>query len=205
MSVAWSESLELLFKKSAEHFLCLRWTHDAAQRWCATRNSWLSIPVIVLSGLAGLGSVGSDSILPFQGAAVVVGFVSWIAGTLQTISAYYEFSRRAEAHRIAALNYEKLHRLIDFELKIDRAHRTPADQLIKQLKEEANRLNEISPQLPTAAIVEFKKAFPHAADDIAVPALLNGLEAVTINTTEAISTPLTHPPENSRVRVSLAV
>lgn len=204
MSVAWTESLELLFKKSAEHFLCLRWTHDSAQRWCATRNSWLSIPVIVLSGLAGLGSVGSEAILPFQGSAVLVGFISWIAGTLQTISAYYEFSRRAEAHRVAALNYEKLHRLIEFELKIDRAHRTPADQLIKQLKEEANRLNEISPQLPSHAILAFKKAFPQA--EIAVPALLNGLEAVEINTTEATtpSFPLTQV-QDSRVKVKLEV
>ena len=198
-SIEWSKSLEELFKKSAEHFLCLRWTHDAAQRWCATRNSWLSIPVIILSGLAGLGSVGSDSILPFTGATVVVGFVSWIAGTLQTISSYYEFARRAEAHRVAALNYEKLHRSIEFELQVDREHRTPADQLIKQLKEEANRLNEISPQLPEHAIVAFKKAFPNA--DIAVPALLNGLEAVEIRPP---ATPLT-PVSESRVKVRVEI
>jgi hypothetical protein len=194
---SWSDGLEKLFKKSAEHFLCLRWAHDAAQRYCATRNTWLSLPVIMLSGLAGLGSVGSNTLLPFHGSEILVGLISFSAGTLQTISSYFAFAKRAEAHRIAALSYEKLYRMLDFQLKIDRPHRTDPTTLITQLKEEADRLNEVSPQLPNFAIDLFKQKFGDVKD-VAIPAILNGLEAVEVAPPELV----VETPE-PRIRITL--
>ena len=144
------------------------------------RNSYLSIPVIILSGLAGMGSVGSENLLPFQNSNVLVGFISFIAGTLQTISSYYSFAKRAEAHRVSAISYERLHRMIEFELKIDREHRQKPADLIAKVKDEADRLNEISPLLPQHSIDIFKKTFPHAEDTLSVPALLNGLAPVEV-------------------------
>lgn len=199
---SWSDGLERLFKKSAEHFLCLRWAHDTAQRICATRNTYLTIPVIVLSGFAGLGSVGSTNLLPFQGNDIFVGLLSFTAGTLQTISSYFAFAKRAEGHRIAALNYEKLYRHIDFQLKIDRCHRSMPDELIKMLKDEADRLNEVSPQLPSYAIQEFKKRFGDVKD-VAIPSLLNGLEPVEVAPPDLIIQ--TPPTPTSRVKVHLEV
>lgn len=186
---SWSQSLEALFKKTAEHFLCLRWSHDNASRYCKTRNSYLSIPVIVLSGLAGLGSVGSENLLPFQNSNLLVGFVSFVAGTLQTISSYYGFAQRAEAHRVAAIQYERLHRMIEFELQIDRSHRTNPTELIKLLKEEADRLNEISPLLPQHSIEAFRKQFPDAETTVGVPSILDGLSPTPVSSTEHIPTP----------------
>jgi hypothetical protein len=193
----WSESLEQLFKKTAEHFLCLRWSHDNASRYCQTRNSYLSIPVIVLSGLAGLGSVGSENLLPFSNSNILVGFVSFVAGTLQTISSYYAFAKRAEAHRVAAIQYERIHRTLEFELQIDREHRTNPSDLIQKLKEEADRLNEISPLLPSHSILAFKKAFPTI--EIAAPPILNGLEPTKI----LPNAPLAQSPRSSGVKVSI--
>ena len=152
-------------------------------------NSYFTIPTIVLSGLAGLGSVGSSQILPFTGASQLIGFLSFTAATLQTISSYYAFARRAESHRIAALSYEKLHRLLTFELSTPRSERTAPDVLMKQLKDEADRLNEVSPQLPAFAIKQFKRSFPDVKD-IAIPAILNGLEPIAI-TRETPPTPFT--------------
>jgi hypothetical protein len=157
-------------------------------------NSYFTIPTIVLSGLAGLGSVGAEQILPFTGASQLIGFVSFTAATLQTISSYYGFARRAESHRIAALSYEKLHRTLTFELSIPRAERTAPDILMKQLKEEADRLNEVSPQLPTFAIKLFKKSFPNT-DHVAIPAILNGLEPIAITRdAQTVATPFTPAP-----------
>ena len=186
----WSDSLEQLFKKTAEQFLSLRWTHDQAARYTGKMNSYLTIPVIVLSGLAGLGSVGSDNLLPFSDSNILVGFISFVAGTLQTISSYYAFAKRAEAHRVAAIQYERIHRMIEFELQIDRKHRTDPASLIQKLKEEADRLNEISPLLPSHSIDIFKKSFPSV--EISVAPILNGLEPTKLL-----------PSLSSRVKVSV--
>ena len=202
MATEWSDSLELLFKNTAEHFLCLRWSHDNAQRYCQTRNSYLSIPVIILSGLAGMGSVGSENLLPFQNSNLLVGFVSFVAGTLQTISSFYSFAKRAEAHRVSAISYERLHRMIEFELKIDREHRQKPADLIDKVKEEADRLNEISPLLPSHSILAFKKAFPHAENTLAVPTLLNGLAATEVLKAQP-ATPFAQPSSSVKIRVEV--
>ena len=178
-SIEWSDSLEKLFKKSAEQFLCLRWTHEASQRWTAKQNTLLTVPVIVLSGLASLGSVGSSNLLPFDRSELLIGFISFTAGILQTVSSYFGFARRAESHRIAALGYEKLYRTIDFQLKAHRHERDPPGSLMKMLKDEADRLNEVSPLLPAWAVKQFREKFP-SPENISVPAILNGLEPVEI-------------------------
>ena len=198
----WSESLEKLFKKQAEHFLCLRYAHDSAQRFCSQANTYLTIPVIILSGLAGLGSVGSESLLPFQNSSILVGFISFTAGTLQTISSYFAFAKRAEGHRVAALSFEKLHRHLEFQLKVDRPHRVPPDELIKVLKEETDRLNEVSPQIPSHTIQEFKKRFPTVS--VAVPTVLNGLEPVELLAPPRPSSPAPSPSE-PRVQIRVEV
>lgn len=198
-SIEWSDSLEKLFKKSAEQFLCLRWTHDAAQRWTAKQNTLLTVPVIVLSGLASLGSVGSSNLLPFERSELLIGFISFTAGILQTVSSYFAFARRAESHRIAALGYEKLYRTIDFQLKAHRHERDPPGQIMKMLKDEADRLNEVSPQIPEWAIKQFKIKFP-SPEGISVPSILNGLEAVEV----ALETPSSSfQPDSPRVKITI--
>jgi hypothetical protein len=136
------------------------------------------IPSIILSSLASAGSFGGSGLLPFEGADKLIGFISLSVATINTVGSYYAFSKRAEAHRISALLYGKLHRFLVFQLSIPRIQRMPAPDLLKYVKEEGDRLNEISPQLPTAIVESFKTEFKSTAT--AVPEILNGLDSVKV-------------------------
>ena len=176
--IDYNDSLEIILSKEAEKCLALRWSHDKAQRWSASRNSWLMIPSILLSSLASAGSFGGDSLLPFSGSEKLIGFISLFVATINTIGSYYAFSKRAEAHRVSALLYGRLHRFLMIQLSIPRAQRISASELLKFVKEEVDRLNEISPQLPQAIIETFKKEFKETRT--AVPEILNGLDPVVV-------------------------
>ena len=176
--IHFSDSFEKVLKTNAEQFACLSKTHEAAQRYTANYNTYLTIPTIILSGLAGLGAVGSQSLLPFEGSTTLVGMVSFVCATLQTISSDLAFAKRSEAHRGAAVQYTKLHHLITLELSLPRKERLPASKLMDMVKEEAGRLLETAPQLPLAVIQEFRSKF--ATTTVAVPHILNGLEEVKI-------------------------
>jgi hypothetical protein len=190
--IHYTESLELVLKKSAEEFQCLRKTHDDSQRWTASYNTVLSIPVIILSGLAGLGAVGSDNLLPFSGSQTLVGMVSFLCATLQTIASYFNFSKRSEAHRQVSIQYARLYQLVSLELSLPRNERLPADKLISMVKEEAGRLLETAPQIPQSVVEKFKKQF-HGETRISIPSILNGLEEVRV---VSLSTaPLTPAPQ----------
>jgi hypothetical protein len=177
--IHFSDSFEKVLKTNAEKFSCLAKTHESAQRLTATYNTYLVIPTIILSGLAGLGAVGSDSLLPFDGSQTLVGMVSFICATLQTIASYLAFAKRSEAHRNASIQYYKLHQLISLELSLPRRERMTASKLMEMVKEEAGRLLETAPQLPSVTIKEFQAKFS-SQTSVSIPLSLNGLEEVKI-------------------------
>ena len=177
--IHYSEALERLLKREAEKALALRWAHSEAQRHCSTYDRYLQIPSIILSFLSGTGAVGSDTLLPFSGGMMVVGFISVFVGILGSVQSYLDFSKRAEGHRIAALNFEKLHRTISIELALPRSERESPEKLIDRVKKEVDSLSETSPLMPTAIKEKFKQQF-HDLEGIALPESLNGLSAVDI-------------------------
>ena len=189
----WSESLEQLFKREGENFLCLFRVHEDAQRWCASWNTRLTMPSIVLGGLTGLGAVGADQILPFTGSSVLIGFCSFAVATLQVILDRLKFAGRAEAHRQTALSYSRLHRIITFELSLPDRERLPPSKLMNMIKDESDRLSEISPVLPAHLITKFKNDF--SASTLHKPPELNGLDEIIITRdTSFAQTPLPPPP-----------
>jgi hypothetical protein len=177
-TIHFSDSFERILKKAAEQFSCLRKTHDDAERFTTKCNTYLTIPTIILSGLAGLGAVGSENLLPFNGSQTLVGMISFTCATLQTISSFFAFAKRAEAHRQAAIQYARLQQLITLELSLSREERMPADKMMMLLKDESSRLLETAPQLPYSVVTNFKQQFKDTK--VSVPSTLNGLEEVQV-------------------------
>ena len=191
-TIHYSETLEALLKREGERALALRWAHEAAQRHCAGWDRYIQIPSIILSFLSGTGAVGADTLLPFQGGMQLVGFISVFVGILGSIQSYLEFARRAEAHRNAALSFEKIHRMLSVELSLPRCERKPASELIDLLKKEIDVLAESSPLLPSAVKLAFKEQF-HDLSGVSLPPILNGLEPLQV-AVEIAAAPATPRP-----------
>lgn len=199
-NIDYNESLELILSEEAEKALALRWSHDAAQRWTANKSSWIMIPSIIMSSLASVGSFGGTNLLPFDGADKIIGFISLGVATINTIGSYYGFSKRSEAHRVAALLYGRIHRWLTFQLSLPRKQRIPAADLLKVVKEEGDRLNEISPQLPTTIIQKFKREFKHTTT--AVPEILNGLGKVDVFKEQNVEVPVV-PDKHKKPKITV--
>lgn len=179
----WSDPLETLIKEEAERCLSLAWAHEESQRWCAKWNTRLTFPSIILATFAGAGSVGSDKLLPFEGASTLIGVVSLLVGTLQTIQNYFAFAKNAEAHRISALQYGKLHTHLKTQLSLPRRERKKAEEIIMWLQAERDRLVEIVPLIPQTIKDLFTLKFGKI-ENFALPSNLNGLEPVIVTKLE---------------------
>lgn len=199
-TIHWIEPLEQLCKKEAERYGALRWVHDEAQRWCQTWNTRIQLICFIFSVFSGAGAVGADQILPFQGSTTVVGVISLIVSTIQTISNFLAFAKRSEGHKFASLSYGKLHSLLELQLSLPRNERKPANELLEMIQEETARLNEIVPQVPTNIKTVFHKRFGTLAN-YAIPATLNGLEPITV--IEASVVAATPQPNRPVVRVEV--
>jgi hypothetical protein len=183
--VSWNSQLEEIISDEGERSLCFTWLHSKSEKYYTNLHTYISIPVIILSTIAGAGSFGSESLFRnSQFANVTIGGISISVAALNTISGFFGWAKRSESHRMAARTYEKSYRFILVELALPRSERIAAKDMLKMVREQCDRLAEISPQVPDNIIKQFKKKFANTTPNVKKPEITNGLDPIII-----------HPPD----------
>jgi hypothetical protein len=186
--VTWNSQIERILSEEGERSLCYSWLHSKSENHYSKLNTYLSLPVILLSTIAGAGSIGTQSL--FNGsptANIVIGCISLSVATLNTVGSYFSWAKRSESHRIAATTYKKVYRFILIELALPRHERIAAKDMLKIVREQCDRLQETSPQIPDVIIFEFKSKFSTTTPDVAKPEITNGLHAIIVHSPDHAS------------------
>jgi hypothetical protein len=159
--VEWSEDHEKILVDWADKALCYKWLHNKAHVAYSTKNTWFTIPVIIMSTLTGTANFAQDRIPPeyLSAATMGIGAVNLIAGILTTIQQFLKISELNESHRVSSIAWGKFYRNIKIEISKSPIERTPVVQLLKHSKEEFDRLIETSPSLSDKVVKEFIKTF----------------------------------------------
>lgn len=179
-NIHWSQALEDIIAQEGEKCRGLAWLHLRAEGEASKKNNAIMLPVIVLSTLSGTASVGSSSLFGgSQWGSIAIGLVSIGVGILNTINSYFGYAKRSEAHRIAHLHYSKLFTWVSVELALPRTERMTAENMLKQLRGEMERLAETTPSVPQYILETFKKEFKEYTD-VSKPIETNGLAKISI-------------------------
>jgi hypothetical protein len=176
----WNSQLEKVISDEGEKCLSYTWLHDRSQKKYNFLDTSINVPVVVLSTLAGASSIGSDSLFAgFEQASVIIGIVSIFVGILQTLNSYFGWSKRTEGHRISGIQFSKIYNFIKIELSLPREQRLAPEEFLKLIKEQLERLREVSPQIPDDIIKEYKQNFSHYVE-VAKPEICNGLDKIEV-------------------------
>lgn len=179
-AIHWTEMLEEYFASTGEKAHCLSWCHKRAEAMFSNRKTWIDLPVIVISGVTGFLSAGSTSMFSNPTtSSIALGVASLFVSVLNTAGSYYGWAKRAEGHRISAIHYARLYRFISVELALPREERMQPNDFLKYVKDQYDRLQEISPLLPPEVIAEFQTKFAKETE-ISKPEEANGLEKITV-------------------------
>ena len=179
-NIHWTEMLEEYFASTGEKSHCLSWCHKRSEQIFSTRKTWIDLPVIIISGVTGFLSAGSPSLFTdAKLASISLGVASLFVSVLNTAGSYYGWAKRAEGHRISAIHYARLYRAITVELALPREERMQPHDFLKYVKDQYDRLQEISPLLPTEVITEFQHKFANEKE-ISKPEEANGLEKIVV-------------------------
>mgnify|MGYP000231577836 CR=1 FL=1 len=179
-NIHWTEKLEEYFASTGEKAHCLGWVHKQSEAMYSTRRTFIDLPVIVGSGVIAFLNAGSQSMFEDQRIAnISLGIGSLVVGVLNTMGTYFGWAKRAEGHRISAIHYSKLYRFISVEMALPRDERMSPHDLLKYVKDQYDRLAEISPLVPTTIIHKFQRRFKKYTD-ISKPEEANGLEKITV-------------------------
>lgn len=180
VEIHWTVKLEEYFASTGEKAHCLSWVHKQSEGLYSSRRNWIDLPVIVGSGVIAFLNAGSQSMFEdARLASISLGVGSLFVGVLNTLGSYFGWAKRAEGHRISAIHYSKLYRFITVELSLPREERMNPHDFLKYVKDQYDRLQEISPMVPQHVIREFQKKFKHETE-ISKPEEANGLEKITI-------------------------
>ena len=179
-AIHWTEKLEEYFTSTGEKAHCLGWVHKQSEAMYSTRKTFIDLPVIVGSGAIAFLNAGSQSMFnDARIANISLGIGSLLVGILNTLGTYFGWAKRAEGHRISAIHYAKLYRFISVEMALPREERMSPHDLLKYVKDQYDRLAEISPLVPAVIIAKFQAKFKKYTD-ISKPEEANGLEKITV-------------------------
>jgi hypothetical protein len=188
--ITWNSQLEQILSGEGERSLCFQWLHIKSEKLFSRLSTYLTLPVIVMSTIAGSASIGSQSLFGNAPAAsIVIGCISLGVATLNTVGSYFAWTKRSESHRIAAITYGKVYRFILIELALPRNQRMAPKDMLKVVRDQCDRLQEMSPQIPDKVIAEFKKKFGDTTPDVKKPEITNGLDPIIVHST-GMETPL---------------
>lgn len=160
-NVEWSVDHENILVEWADKAMCYRWLHGKANSSFSRKNTWYTIPVIIISTLTGTANFAQDRVpLEYQGYFVMtVGAFNILAGIITTIQQFLKITQLNEAHRVSSIAWDKFYRNIKTELAKHPSERLPVIQFLKMCKEEFDRLMETSPVIPDDIVEMFNIQF----------------------------------------------
>lgn len=180
ITIHWTVRLEEYFASTGEKAHCLSWVHKQSEAMYSNRRTWIDLPVIVGSGIIAFLNAGSSSMFEDPKiSSIALGIGSLCVGVLNTLGSYFGWAKRAEGHRISAIHYSKLYRFITVELSLPREERMNPHDFLKYVKDQYDRLQEISPMVPQKVVADFQRKFKNETE-ISKPEEANGLEKITI-------------------------
>lgn len=203
--ISWNSQLERIISDEGERSLCYSWLHSKSEKWYSKLNTYLTLPVILLSTIAGAASIGTQSLFNGAGAAnVVIGCISLSVASLNTVGSYFSWAKRSESHRIAGTTYAKIYRFIVIELALPRSERISAKDMLKIVREQCDRLQETSPQIPDIIINEFKAKFGTTTPEVKKPEITNGLDPILVHPADIESPNFKRSSQNEPLSIKIS-
>jgi hypothetical protein len=161
LDAEWSVDHEHILVEWADKSMCMRLLHAKATASYSRRNMWYTLPVIVMSTLAGAANFSQERVPEeYRGLfSMCVGLLNIIAGIVTTVQQFLKITQLNEAHRVSSIAWDKFYRNIKTELAKHPKERIPVITFLKMCKEEYDRLMETSPVIPEPIIDAFNKTF----------------------------------------------
>ena len=159
--VEWSPENEVIMVEWCDVAQCYKWLNTRSHAKYSYLHAWFTIPAIIFSTVSGTASFAQDSFPASirSYAPAIIGSINIMIGIFTTIQQYLKISELNEAHRVAAISWDKFARNIRIELSKKPTERSEAGPFIKHCRSEFDRLMETSPDIVEKVVKEFKNKF----------------------------------------------
>lgn len=165
--IFWNIDDDKILKEWVDKSACFNFLHKKSYKKYKKAYLHQMIPVILISTLTGAANFAIDRITDVTQrsyASLIVGSFNIITAMISTISQFLKTSELKESHNIAAKSWDKFNRSLKIELQRNPNERSNKRELFNFSIKEFDRLVEISPDIPTSVIEEFKSKHNNIID-----------------------------------------
>lgn len=157
----WTKDHEKILIDWADKAMCYRWLHSKSNDKLTKLNTYLTIPVIIMSTITGTANFAAERVpIQYRGYySMAIGGINIFAGIITTIQQFLKVSEINEAHRVSSIAWDKFYRKIKVELAKPPPERQNVYDFLKACTEEFDRLIETSPVIESKIIVLFNETF----------------------------------------------
>lgn len=178
--IRYNSELEQLLKENSEECESLSILHRISYEKYYQRSNYINIPVIILSSAIGF-ITGID--LQYDKMNIILGIGSVFVGIIKSVDTYFQLAKRAESHRICALQFSQIYKKIQIELSLNRQQRVSAENMMNIVKTDIKNMQEIAPLIDDDIIVQYNEKY-RRYKRVKKPNFVNGLTEVKINSAE---------------------
>ena len=158
---AWSEASESLLQKWGEKAAGLKWMHNQDSRKFKAMAMKYSLPLVLMSTLAGVGGIGSASISSAGQvvALYTVGAINIASAMIVALQRLHNPDEKSANHADVAKQFGSYFREISLELALPRSDRSNPQTLTKWAKREFDRIMDEAPPISGETVSAFNSRF----------------------------------------------
>jgi len=139
-------------------------------------QTWFQLPIIVLSALSASVQFLSQS-FPEHESQIVTGTatLSICVSIISSVMTYLALGENKSKNETAEISWQAFYNTVSHQLSLKREHREDPEKFLSEVKQQWERLFELSPMVGRSFIVDVKKSIKkHSTKDFHVPHMLNG-------------------------------
>ena len=183
-NITYTSDFEVILKDESEKAESMGILHTMSSAKYTRLSVYMNIPVIILGSVMGLLS----SLDMFDKQYILISVLSILISILKMFDNYFNWTTRAESHRIHSLSYSKISKMIQIQLSLDKHYRIVAKDLLNIIANDLQNLKDSEPLIPADIIVEYNLKYKD--ENTSKPAITNGLTKVKIHQDIRNSLPL---------------
>jgi len=179
-NASWCTEHDQILVDWADKAMCYRWLHNRENEHFSVRNMWFTIPVIIISTVTGTANFAQEHFPEHRSTmSMIIGGFNIVAAIITTIAQFLKIAEVNESHRVATLSWDKFYRNVRLIVTKCPMERLPVDAQLKSIKEEFDRMMELSPPISQKVVGQFQAAFQHRPEyaDIIKPDICGELHS----------------------------
>ena len=172
----WDESIERLCARYCDESQIRIALHAKQYFFYRKQLKWFQLPIIILSACSGSVQFLSKS-FPIHESQIVTGTatLSIIVSIISSVMTYLKIGENKSKNEAAEISWQAFYNSISHQLSLKRVHREEPEKFLADVKQQYERLFELSPIPHRKFIMQVKKNVEKfGTEEFQVPCYLNG-------------------------------